>query len=309
MANSIQNERLKVTFRYDPTTLFSERFESIGVVEQVCLNGKHLFCEPEQRIKERVTCYGVGLCGEYVWDELAQEVAPGELFPKIGVGLLQQRPEGGGYNMWKHYEVQPYPVKADFSEDRAVFVQECSSCIGIAARLTKEATLHGNELHMQVTLENLGTRKLELAEYQHNFLSLNGTEIGPGYRLEVPFAKSLAGIEDRAYDVNNPFQRQSGFMAAQGSSVVWNRTMDGHGFHMDIPAEQLDIGSGNYWKLTHCNQNVSVKEKLTFNPSRLVLWGVEHCISAEVYIPISVEPGEKQSWTRIWQFSEEDSHE
>lgn len=308
MKYSIQNERLKVTFRYDPNTLFSQRFESIGVVEQVCLDRKHFFCEPEQRISYRATCHGIGLCGEYVWDELAERAGPGELFPKIGVGLLRQRPEGGRYHMWKHYEVFPYPTDATFFADRAIFVQACIPCLGIEARLTKEVTLHENELHMRITLENLGVRRLALAEYQHNFLSLDGIEVGPGYRLEVPFAKSMAGIESLAYDVTDIHKKQSGFMTVHGNCIDWNQKMEGHGFHMAIPEEQLDLREGNYWKLSHSGQRISVLEKLTFSPSRLVLWGAEHCVSAEVYIPISVEPGQQQSWTRIWRFSEEGSN-
>ena len=308
MKNTIQNERLRVTFRYDPETLYSQRFEAAGVIEQVCLDGTFFFCEPEQRIPERVTCNGVGLCGEYVWDELAQEVAPGALFPKIGVGLLRQRPEGGAYNMWKHYEVLPFPVRASMEGDHAYFCQEGISCLGIAARLTKEVVLRGNEIHTTVTLENTGTRKLELKEYQHNFVSLQGRETGPGYRLEIPFVKSLAGIEHAAYDIANPVSRLSGYMQAQGNTIVWEQKMNGHGYHLDIPKEALDTSNGAYWKLSCEDVPVSVAERLTFEPSRVVLWGVEHCICTEVYIPISVEPGKKQTWTRIWQFTREDCH-
>lgn len=82
----------------------------------------------------------------------------------------------------------------------------------------------------------------------------------------------------------------------------------GQGILKDIPQEQLDIHGGAYWKLTHRDQRVSVAEKLTFCPSGLVLWGVEHCICTEVYIPISVIPGQSQSWTRIWKFSEEKTY-
>ena len=88
---------------------------------------------------ERATCHGVGLCSEFVWDELAKEAAPGEFFPKLGVGLLRQRPEGGAYDMWKHYEVTPFPASVHIMEHKAVFEQEPILCMGVAARLI---TLH-----------------------------------------------------------------------------------------------------------------------------------------------------------------------
>lgn len=305
MDKTIENERLKLTFRYDPNTLFSQRFESIGVVEQICLDGKYLFCEPEQRIAERVTCNGVGLCGEYVWDELAREAAPGGMFPKIGVGQLCQRPEGGDYSMWKDYKVEPYPVWAEFQKSSATFHQQIKSCLGVSADLTKSVSVQENEVHAVMTLHNTGMRRLELAEYQHNFLSLEGKAVGPGYRLDVPFAQELSQIADSAYDVKDTTKRMSGFMEADGSSIFWKREMDGHGYHLDVPGAKLDVSKGAYWKLSHQDSPVSVTEKLTFKPSRLVLWGIEHCICTEVYVPISVGPGQTQSWERIWRFDRE----
>lgn len=305
MDKTIENERLKLTFRYDPNALFSQRFESIGVVEQICLDGEYLFCEPEQRIAERATCNGIGLCGEYVWDELAREAAPGSLFPKIGVGLLYQRQEGGDYSIWKDYKVEPYPVRAEFQKSSASFHQQITPCLGVSAELIKCVSVQGNEVHVVTTLQNTGMRRLELAEYQHNFLSLEGRAVGPGYRLDVPFAQGLPQIADSAYDAKNPTKRMSGFMEANGSSILWRRRMDGHGYHLDVPGSQLDVSKGAYWKLSHQASPVSVTEKLTFKPSRLVLWGIEHCICTEVYVPISVAPGQSQSWERIWRFDRE----
>lgn len=300
--NTIQNERLAVTFRYDPAELFSERFEAAGVVEQVCLDGEYRFCEPEQRIAERVTCNGVGLCGEYVWDELANETKPGEQFPKLGVGLLTQRPEGGPYNMWKHYAVKLFPLSARFEADRAVFVQEPVACLGVAARITKIVTLDGASLRTETTLENTGERTLALREYQHNFVSLNGVPAGPGYRLELPMDGRIGEIFDSAYDVQDFRARCSGFMKAEGDAIVWLKSMDGHGFHKETPEKDLHPERGNYWRLTHESLPLSVCEELSFRPQHLVLWGVEHCICTEAYIPLCVEPGRQMTWTRLWRF-------
>lgn len=300
--NTIRNERLEVTFRYDPQTLFSERFEAAGVVEQVCLDGTWRFCEPEQRIAGRVTCSGTGLCGEYVWDELAGEAAPGEQFPKLGVGLLTQRPEGGPYNMWRHYETRPFPLSARFEADRAVFVQEPLPCLGVAARITKTVGLNGTCLYTETALENLGSRPLQLREYQHNFVSLNGEPVGPGYRLTLPMDGEIEQIADAAYDVRDFRLRRSGFMRADGDSIVWNKPMDGHGWHKVTTEASLHPERGAYWKLTHDRLPLSVCEELSFAPQELVLWGVEHCICTELYIPIEVQPGQTFRWKRQWRF-------
>ncbi len=300
--NTIQNERLSVAFRYDPQTLFSERFEAAGVVARVCLDGKYSFCEPEQRIAGRVTRNGVGLCGEYVWDELANEAKPGEVFPKLGVGLLTQRSEGGPYNMWRHYEVQPFPLSARFEKDRAVFVQEPILCLGVAARITKTVAVEGADLYTETTLENVGTRPLRLREYQHNFVSLNGMPVGPGYRLRLPMDGTIGEITDAAYDVRDFHIRRSGYMKAEGDSIVWLKTMDGHGFHKVTLQKDLHPERGAYWELTHDSLPLSVREGLSFCPQELVLWGVEHCVCTEAYIPLEVQPGQAFTWKRQWQF-------
>ena len=116
----LHSDDLDVTLVIPQNELFSERFAADVVVGQVVLHSRHRFCQPEQRIPGRVTCNGLGLCGEFVWDELACEAAPGEVFPKIGVGFLRQRPEGGAYDMWKHYEAQPFPVEHWMQDDYTV---------------------------------------------------------------------------------------------------------------------------------------------------------------------------------------------
>lgn len=300
--NTIKNHRLEVCFRYDPAKVFSERFESIGVMDKITLDGKYNFCEPEQYIADRVTCHGVGLCGEYVWDELAEEAAPGDKFPKLGVGLLTQCPDGGAYDMWKHYEVEPFPVHAQFGEDYAVFVQEPVSCLGVAARITKKVWLEENSIHTCTTVENTGERPLKLGEYQHNFVSINGLRTGSGYHLSVPFDGTLQDIEQAAFQQGDFSHRLSGFMQVFDGTVHWVRDMDGYSYHKITEQKDLHMENGAYWRLTHDAVPLCIEEYISFTPERLVMWGIEHCICAEVYVPISVLPGETQSWERTWVF-------
>lgn len=303
----IQNDRVRVHFRFTPGEIYSERFEAIGVMDQITLDGRYMFCEPEQRRPGRVTCHGVGLCGEYVWDELAQEAAPGQEFPKLGVGLLTQRPEGGRYNMWKHYDVTPFPSRVSYDADRAVFIQEPVECLGVAAEIVKEVWLEENTIHTRTTVTNAGERPLELSEYQHNFVSLNGLEIGPGYFLDVPFDATLHRISKSAFNLDNLDNletRLSGFMETSGNSVYWLRPMDGHGYHKITEKSDLHMENGAYWRLRHTVSPLSVKERISFQPSRLVIWGIEHCVCAEVYVPICVPRGGAQTWERTWIFED-----
>lgn len=300
----IKNDRLTVAFREESEMLHPHhRFETTGVVAQVTLDGKHVFCEPEQRIRERVTCDGIGLCGEYVSHGPAEEALAGEYYPKFGVGLLLQTEDHKAYNMWESHECIDFPVKAEFGEDRAVFVQEPLPCGGYALRLTKTMTLHENTLTEEVFLENVGEKEIRLAEYQHNFVSLDGELIGPGYELEVPFVKNLHDIEGHVTKLGDRTRaRVDGVLGEENGIVRWNVSM-GEGYtefnHAD--ADMLDVSEGkNFWELR--KNGLSVRETFGFEPNETMIWGVEHCMCVEAYAPARIAPGETAKWSRTWTF-------
>jgi hypothetical protein len=284
--------------------VFSERFAQVGVVEQVTLHGKHCFCQPEQKLMERATCHGVGLCSEFVWDELAKEAAPGEFFPKLGVGLLRQRPEGGAYDMWKHYEVTPFPASVHIMEHKAVFEQEPIPCMGVAARLTRIVEVCRNLLTITTTLENTGERSLSLQEYQHNFVAVDDLPVGPGYRLEIPFDGSLEKISESTVRIEDYHTSVPGVIKTDGKVILWKKTMNQTACHKVTGQEKIlpcDIYS---WKMSHDDCEASVSETVQFVPSGLVIWGIEHCMCAEVYGRWDVEPGERQTLVRTWRFED-----
>lgn len=305
----IRNERLTVTFRDEPESMHPHhRFETIGVVEQVTLDGTHVFCEPEQQIPERVTCDGVGLCGEYGFGAPGTEAAAGEYYPKIGVGLLLQTEDHAAYNCWKTHECREFSVTVTAEEDRAVFVQEPIPCNGYAVRITKVMSLEDNALVSEVTMENVGTRAVELSEYQHNFVSIDGEPIGPGYELAVPFVKTLKRVEGcvtRLHD-EEPKEALTDVLHVAGDTIIFDRKKseeNGLTQYTAFKADELDCAGGrNYWKLTHRGLGVSVSETFDFAPSMIAIWGIEHCICTEVFKPIELAPGEVTMWRRTWRF-------
>lgn len=285
--------------------LFSERFASAGVTKQVVLHGKHRFCQPEQKLAERATCHGQGLCSEFVWDELAEEAAPGECFPKLGVGLLRQRPEGGPYDMWKHYETTPFPMKVQVLGNRAVFEQEPVSCLGVAARLTRTLEAYRNILTVTTVLENTGERTLTLQEYQHNFVAIDDLPIGPGYQLEIPFDGTLSGISESTVRIQDYHTPVRGVMEACGQKILWKKTMEETACHKVTNREQILPGGTYEWRMSHKESAASICETVQFVPSKLVVWGIEHCMCAEVYGDWHVKPGERKALVRTWRFEDD----
>lgn len=293
----------------DPEEEFSERFDASAVVRQVELHGKHRFCQPEQRIPGRQTCRGEGLCGEFVWDEIAERAAPGEYFPKFGVGLLRQRPEGGAYDMWKHYEVLPVKIDVHMRENSAVFVQENPVCLGLAARITKEVRLYRNTLRLTTEIINTGSLPLNLQEYQHNFVAIDDIPAGPGYRLELPFDGTLERVRSAAHCLPNRNMPAPGTLDAEHGAMIWRSGMDGREYHK-VTEKNFILPCPSYrWRLSHSDSTASISETVHFTPERLVLWGVEHCICTEVYARWRLQPGERASFARTWCFCDENTQQ
>jgi hypothetical protein len=84
------NNRLRVGIAEPGTVSRGSRFDRSGLITAVELDGAYRFCRPEDPDPSRGTG-GIGLCGEFGIEEPIDwdEAAPGEHFPKLGVGLLQ----------------------------------------------------------------------------------------------------------------------------------------------------------------------------------------------------------------------------
>ena len=306
----IASNHLEVYLHLPGMPPVSERFDRAAVVEQVVLNGTHRFCEPEQVKPERVTCYGMGISGEFSGPGWAEQAAPGQLFPKLGVGLLTQRPEGGPHTVWRHYEIDPFETEVYLQEDRALFIQQPKPCMGIVARIYKELRVYRNTLTLSTMLENVGERALELTEYQHNFFSIDHLPVGPGYRLEVPFDGEISAIADatRTMVPGEKGELLPGALTAQGQTIVWNQPIVNSSFYKATESAGILPMARYGWKLSHEDSPCSVREDVSFVPARLAVWGIEHCICAEVFAPISVQPGGRQAYSRTWTFEDEQTN-
>ncbi|MBS5062194.1 MAG: hypothetical protein KHZ58_00315 [Hungatella hathewayi] len=284
----------------------SQRFALPGVVKQVTLHGKHVFCQPEQKKAERVTCHGVGLCGEFVWDELAKEAKPGQWFPKAGVGLMRQRPEGGTYDMWKSYECQRFPVTWEqTNRQQAVFFQRQEPCLGVAANLTRTVSVYRNTVTVTTELKNTGERTLNLREYQHNFLAIDERLMGPGYHLKVPFDGTLGEMSESTVKIEDYNCHVDGVLQVSGNVMGYRRDMEGTACHKVTEENEILFCPEYRWTLYHEESPAKVSETVHFRPKGLVIWGIEHCICAEVYDEWKLEPGERRVSARTWRFEDE----
>ena len=282
------NSRLSVEIADLGTTYQGTRFDWTGFVVQVTLDHQHTFCVPESMIKGQGTG-GMGLCGEFgiSFPVGYHDAQPGETFPKLGVGLLT-RPENEDHDFAADYEMKSFPVRTQKSDDRIVYEMDPLPCRGYEARLRKTVQIRDNILEISCELENVGTRPLNTHEYNHNFIAINGQPAGPGYMLRL--ADGIALPPD---DLSPLWTRSDG-------AVAWKSPVSAE-FLCPVPGPFTATGPA--WELIHEPTGVGVKETVDFPIAHLGLWCAPHVIAPEVFVTISVAPGECQSWKRSYEFS------
>lgn len=296
----LQNDRLTVEFLDIDRTNFGQRFDRSAAIQQIILDGAHLFCQPEQYEAGRRTCHGIGLCGEFVWDEAAEKALPGQPFPKLGVGVLQQRSDGGPYDIWHPYKVlQLFPVFRRKEDGAVVTLQRMSGPSGIRLELYRAYQLRANRIILDTTVINQGTSSVHFFEYQHNFVAIDNLPVGPGYRLQIPFDRTIGEIETSAYRLGTRAPLHSA-LRREGQSIVWDLPLVQAAFHKVSDRSAIDAHAARFWKLSHEASPASIEEHFDFLPARLVLWGTDHCICTEVYHEIQLRAGEMEQWQRSW---------
>lgn len=291
----LKNERLQVTFG----TLSTQRFDRTAAVS-VVLDGKYAFCTPEQVLPHRRTCGGFGLCGEFVLPGAAENANTGEWFLKPGVGLLRQRADGAPYDMWKAYECRPFAVTAEIGTTAAVFCQK-GAAGGFGLEIEKRYSLEENRLILDISAVNIGEKPLELQEYQHNFVSIEGMRTDRGYILELPCEKAVSTITKKTLRQGDEILLPSAVTVA-GSEVRWQSDMTEKVLYHR--SEEIDASAPSRWTLRHTGSGVSVTEHTVFTPTRIDVWSIEHCVCAEFYQTVQLVPDKTAHWRRIWTFAD-----
>jgi hypothetical protein len=249
------------------------------------LDGAHRICRPESPDPSRGTG-GIGLCGEFGIEEPIgwDEAAPGEHFPKLGVGLLQKR-EDSRYRFHHKHRVEPFPMDIETTATAVRFRVAPIPCRGYAAELEKDVSLQDTSLRVSYRLKNVGRKRLATTEYAHNFVAVNDAAFTPGaYQLRLAQPLSVA--------VPAPW-------VATGAEIEWAETIRGGSYCRDSSPAAARI---NGWSLLHRKSGVKISEQVDFAPSRVALFGTEFVISPELFIAINLAPGEELRWSRVWRF-------
>lgn len=281
----LQSKCLRIAFAEPGTCYAGSRFDWHGFITQVTLDGRHTFCVPESLAPGEGTG-GIGLCNEFgIFTPIGyDEVAPGECFPKLGVGLLR-RIDRKPYSFFKEYPIDPFPRDIEITPTSATFHVHAVPCNGYAAELTKRYEVIENRLHIAYDLRNVGEKPFATEEYVHNFFRIDEYPVGPDYRMTIPSSIEIPKVT-------------RGISYVDG--VVRWQNIPSKAFH--CPSSPCDGEIGSRWEILHLPTGVGVRGVEDFPLANFALYGTAHSVCPEMFNQVSVAPGACQQWARTYEF-------
>lgn len=283
----IKSDRLLIELSYPGKIYKGSRFDWTGFITNITLDGKHTFCVDESLITG-VGTGGRGLCNEFGIHEPIghDEIRLGQCFPKLGIGLLKKK-DLGEYRFWEPYEISEFNIETICEPNRVSFLVNPKYCNGYAAILKKIITVEENNMTVNYSLENTGEKIINTTEYIHNFVGIDRNGIGP--QNELSFSFDLKG------------ENVPKIFKVRGNMIGWEA----------VPNEEFYWAPKGYekqktcwWKLVDNISGVGLKEYCNFEAHRVAIWGKGHVVSPEVFIDISLKPGEVKKWARTYEFFE-----
>lgn len=289
MGHTLKNKDLEVQIDFPNENYDFSRFDWTGKITSVKFKNIQLTSveDPNDRNHNQL---GQGLYNEFGIETALgfDETEIGDWFHKIGVGLLKKEDENYEFN--KPYKIKP--LKFQTRTDRNRVLIHCVSPItnGYSYELQKEIELQETGLTIKYTLRNIGKKTIQTDEYVHNFMAINNDSVGEIFRINFPFdlkpklfgetvnPELAVSVGEKEVTSNAPPNEQFFFSNLSGGKSV--------------PAS---------WELRHLKTKIGIREKTSFQTSKINLWGWKHVISPELFFEINIEPNEMKEWTRTYE--------
>lgn len=270
------------------------RFDRSGYIADVILDNDIHFCASEPKNLVHPTSWGRGLCNEYRLD-LSKEIQIGEYFPKFGIGLIRKE-DDGKFIFYKQYkDIIPFKIDVEKSENAICFNTNPMPCMGYALACKKTISLEDTELFMDLEVENVGEKEVNLQEFCHNFLSIDGMAVGSDYVLELP------QIPDQGKKRMNSRRGFSGSFRGAGKGFTFCE-FTAIDTDLQVDASSVDKTHPFSWNLYHKGAGAQVYGEVSFTPGEIDIWGVDHVISPEIVNYVNIKPSETKKWRYKWRF-------
>mgnify|MGYP001068882428 FL=1 len=291
MSHILKNKNLEIQIDLPAENYNFSRFDWTGNIVSVKFKNIQL-ASTESITYENEMQNGKGFYNEFGIDTALgfNEAVIGDWFHKIGVGLLKKDNEEYIFN--RNYEIKPADFEIKYTSNTILIICKSEFNNGYSYVLKKEIKLEKHGFTINYDLENTGEKEIITDEYVHNFLAINKELIGRNYVLKFPFKLMPAFFLETV----NPEQK----VTIGQTDVTFN----------DSPKEQFFFsnltGYKNVkpqWELKNLESKISISETGSFHTNKVNLWGWKHVISPELFIDVSIKPGQNANWTRDYKIS------
>lgn len=221
-----------------------------------------------------------------------EEAKPGEVFLRIGVGVLR-KPEEQQFRRFGYYEIaDPGRWRVQAKKSSIAFTHEVQAPNGYGYRYTKTIRLLPGKAVMAIEheLRNTGKRAIETQQYNHNFFVINGRPTGPEASVRFPFQLRLV----------KPFASDAGRI--DGDTVRYNRELK-PGESVFGELEGFGASAKDY-DLLLANGPARVRIQGDRPIAKIVYWSIATTLCPEPYIDLKAAPGETVRWTYTYSFDQ-----
>ena len=256
---------------------FGPRFDRSAVVSSVTVDGVELL--GPWGLSDEFGLYGDGVLGYETADI-------GESFVKIGVGrLLRDTAENYHFG-------HPYPVDALFPVqvtvgDNGLSVSQRSERAGARQyHYRKSYQLLGEDgLLIRYELTNTGDTPWTFEHYNHHWFRVEGTAVGPGYRVvtgfELPDAETGFRRAPFALEMPAPLAADA---AVYYASELAEAPPSANSFEMQVDGRPV------------------VAYQASFRPARFALYASADGFCPEVFMRAALAPGATVTWSATYRF-------
>lgn len=217
----------------------------------------------------------------------------GDTFIKIGVGVFR-KPDDTPYSNYKIYDmVDGGKWKVETTPTSVTFTQTLDvPAMGYGYVYTKRLRLADNapELTIEHTLKNTGKLPIASSVYDHNFLVLDGTPIGPGISVHVP------------YKIDNSRPPANGAAEVAGSEFHYLKKVENED-HVSGGLQGFGKTPSDYdFRIENTMAGAGVHITGDRPLTGASLWSIRSVVAVEPTIAVTADPGADFSWKYTYDY-------
>jgi hypothetical protein len=307
----IHNKQLRLKI-YPPDTqngfYKGVRFDWSGVIADLEFAGHHLyrpwFASVDASVPDFIYADGGIVAGtnsamtgpveEFQKPVGYEDAAPGGTFLKVGVGLLRKM-DNAPYRFTTHFPLVDGGKWSVRKSARSVAFEQVlgGANADFGYDYTKTIRLVGNSAALMIEhhLKNTGRLPITTNVYDHNFLTIDGMDVGKAYSISAP------------YDIHPRRAPNPNFVSIDGkkaSYIVDLQGKDSAAFGLQgFSADPKDYD----FAITNRAASVEVRIKGDRPLTNVEVWSIRSVLALEPFIDIDVAPGQDYEWSYTYTYS------